>query len=91
MDPRLEEVLRRAYGVAMTPLPAPAIDPETLAKWRAMIPDGPFAAPSISELPVMPEWLQRYVAERGLGRLPGQGLVSPGGAGAAPALGEVGY
>jgi len=85
MDPALEEALRRVYGVAMTPLPVPSIEPATLAKWRAMIPSGPFAPP-VPELPGMPEWLQRYVAERGLGRLPGQGLVPQGQQGAQPAL-----
>lgn len=58
-----EEFLKRAYGVAMTPLPGPDAVPDV----------GPLAEvlrgiklPSMPELPVMPEAWRRYAEERGL-------------------------
>jgi hypothetical protein len=62
----LGELLRRAYGVAMTPLPAsvlPDMDPAAVkAKLASMLP-GPVDA---SGLPQMPEAWKRYALERGL-------------------------
>jgi hypothetical protein len=62
----LEELLRRAYGVAMTPLPAgmlPEVDPVVVkARLASMLP-GPVDA---SGLPQMPEAWKRYALERGL-------------------------
>jgi len=62
----LGELLQRAYGVAMTPLPAgmlPEIDPTVVkAKLASMLP-GPV---DLSELPQMPEAWRRYALERGL-------------------------
>jgi hypothetical protein len=62
----LGELLRRAYGVAMTPLPAsalPDVDPAVVkAKLASMLP-GPV---DVSGLPQMPEAWKRYAVERGL-------------------------
>ena len=58
----LEELLRSAYGVAMTPLPGPpGIDPEMVGRLRAAMPSF-----SVPPLPQAPEWMQRYLMERGL-------------------------
>jgi hypothetical protein len=62
----LEELLRRAYGVAMTPLPAgvlPDVDPAAVkARLASMLP-GPVDA---SGLPVMPASWAEYARARGL-------------------------
>jgi hypothetical protein len=66
----LEELLRRAYGVAMTPLPTgvlPDVDPAAVrARLASMLP-GPVDA---SGLPVMPASWAEYARTRGL--YPGQ-------------------
>ena len=62
----LEELLRRAYGVAMTPLPAsalPDVDPAAIrARLGAMLP-GPV---DVSGLPQMPAAWAEYARQRGL-------------------------
>lgn len=62
----LEELLRRAYGAAMTPLPAswlPEVDPGAVrARLSSMLP-GPVDA---SGLPQMPSAWKRYALEQGL-------------------------
>lgn len=66
----LEDLL----SLARTPLPAPRVDEETLARWRArlaalgdLIP----SLPSVPErLPQIPESWRRYSLERGL--IPGE-------------------
>jgi hypothetical protein len=62
----LGELLQRAYGLAMTPLPAsvlPEVDPAAVkAKLAGMLP-GPI---DVNGLPQMPEAWKRYAVERGL-------------------------
>lgn len=58
----LEEMLRRAYGVAMTPLPSPGrldVGP-LMAVLRGV------SAPGVGELPQMPEAWKRYAEREGL-------------------------
>lgn len=69
----LEELLHRAYGVAMTPLPPPPqLTPEQWARMKASAQSsvGGLAGllPSLPEgaLPLAPQWMQRYMEERGL-------------------------
>lgn len=63
----LADFLHRAYGVAMTPLPElPDLGPQVEAlKARGrgladLLPSLP------AEMPTAPEWMQRYMVERGL-------------------------
>lgn len=62
----LEELLRRAYGAAMTPLPRswlPEVDPvEVKAKLASMLP-GPV---DVSGLPQMPAAWAEYARRNGL-------------------------
>jgi hypothetical protein len=62
----LGDLLRRAYGVAMTPLPAsalPDIDPVAVKRRLSEMLPGPV---DVSGLPQMPEAWRRYAVERGL-------------------------
>jgi hypothetical protein len=62
----LGELLRRAYGVAMTPLPAsalPDVDPVAVKRRLSEMLPGPV---DVSDLPQMPEAWRRYAVERGL-------------------------
>lgn len=62
----LGELLQRAYGMAMTPLPAsalPDVDPVAVkARLASMLP----GSVDVSGLPQMPEAWRRYALERGL-------------------------
>jgi hypothetical protein len=61
-----EEFLKRAYGVAMTPLPAPpSVDVGPLMEALRGV-SLPSMGERIGELPVMPEAWKRYAEEQGL-------------------------
>lgn len=59
----LEEVLRRIYGVAMTPLPGPGGLPD-VGRLADVLRDT--RMPSVPELPLMPEAWRKYAEERGM-------------------------
>jgi hypothetical protein len=62
----LGELLQRAYGVAMTPLPAsvlPDVDPAAVKRRLSEMLPGPV---DVSGLPQMPEAWAAYARERGL-------------------------
>lgn len=72
----IEELLRAAYGTAMTPLPMPPpLDVnglmQKLRAARAALPN----IPDIPELPKAPEWMLQYSRDRGL--MPEQRLPVP--------------
>jgi hypothetical protein len=62
----LEELLRRVYGIAMTPLPngmLPEVDPAVVkARLSSMLP----GSVDVSGLPQMPASWAAYARERGL-------------------------
>lgn len=68
----VEELLRRAYGLAMTPLPMPGqIEPEAIARLKALL--SGVQTPTVGGLPKVPQWMIEYSRLHGLERPPQEG------------------
>lgn len=79
----MDDFWKKVYDTMMTPLPPPPdLSPEIdrLFKYLRSV-----DTPKIGELPMPPEWMQRYVRERGLDRIP-QAPQAPPASGLAQAL-----
>jgi hypothetical protein len=89
-------LLRSAYagepGMQLRMAPSPEMDsplfPTTGAPLKLRMAPGLYTSGmgNSLDLPVMPAWLQRYVLENHLGRVPGSPLISEGKIGSAPIL-----
>src|SRR5258708_3378773 len=64
----MDDFWKKVYDAMMTPLPGPPkMDLDKMFEYLRSV-----EMPTIPELPTAPEWMQRYVKERGLDRIPHQ-------------------